>query len=172
MAKANAEQVSMPMDLYNEIIEVCSSFRDMQNQAAGIAHQSKMPDSSEQLHNVLESTEEATTTILDAANSIQEILGKETLSEAGRTQLDELVMKIFEACTFQDISGQRIKKVQKNLTALQDKLMAMSTAVNGSALSSVPMPAAKQTESESLMNGPQLNGEGPSQDDIDKMFSQ
>ena len=79
---------------------------------------------------------------------------------------------VFEACTFQDITGQRVGKVVTTFTYLEDRVNALCRIWGKSALDAVEVkPVKEKTENEKLLHGPQLEGEGISQEDIDKMFS-
>jgi chemotaxis protein CheZ len=64
-------------------------------------------DASQHLDEVIKSTEEATTKIMDAADKIQSlatVMGGDRAREIVNT-----TGEIYEACNFQDITGQRIK---------------------------------------------------------------
>jgi chemotaxis protein CheZ len=81
-------------------------------------------------------------------------------------------MKIFEACSFQDITGQRISKVVGTLREIEgavDKLLNLFGPGDAD-----PLPEMEDTrsEDEQLLNGPQLDGQGVSQDDIDKLLAE
>lgn len=140
-----------------------------------------IPSATDELDAIVESTAEATGTIMDACEAIQE-----KASAAGETGNDIIneTMKIFEACSFQDITGQRITKVVKTLKDIErkvDSLMSiMSATLPGGGGSSKPIsataPVAKtnsgEVNEEDLLNGPQLPGNGITQDDIDKLLEQ
>ena len=154
-----------PQDLYKQIEELYSSFIELQKAAAGIAN-TKVPDASAHLQDVLKSTEEATHTILDCATAIEGI-GSGLADETAKNELSNHVTRIYEACNFQDITGQRIKKVLKSLSALEENVKGLiSTAKIEGIVQDEPVD-----EMASLLNGPQLSGAAPTQDDIDKLFS-
>ncbi len=68
----------------------------------------RIPSANDELGNVIQATASATHTIMVAA---EEILGSSGLSEKDYRELVETrVLAIFEACSFQDITGQRIAK--------------------------------------------------------------
>lgn len=121
-----------------------------------------------ELDEVVKATEAASNRIMDAAEKIQGLAG-------GNQGILDACGEIFEACSFQDITGQRIRKVLGVMGELEQsigKLMQFASA-HGVAVTAGEA-AAPQTQAEkdkALLNGPQLTGDKPSQDDIDKLFS-
>lgn len=133
-----------------------------------------IPTATDELDAVVESTAEATGTIMDAAEIIMEKAG-EVGGENGDVITNE-VMKIFEACSFQDITGQRITNVVKSLKAIEEKVSQMikiiSSRIPGIGDSSdLPPEEDTRTEDEKCLNGPQMADKAISQEDIDKLLS-
>lgn len=156
-------------NLQKLIKEVYAYSQTLRNEADGILDTSEMPDSKRQLDDVLQTTESAAVTILEATSAIGAAIAESTASEATKQAVNDETMKIFEACSFQDISGQRIKKIISRISVLEDQLKRLSDLANMQA-SSTPAPA-KKPAGDPLMSGPQLSGEGPSQADVDQLFS-
>lgn len=81
-----------------------------------------------ELDAVVDMTEQAANTILDAADQISQDIqkSKDADSEEDRKVLLESVNahveEIFMACSFQDITGQRIKQTLENLRMIEDRL--------------------------------------------------
>ena len=135
-----------------------------------------------ELDAVVKSTEKATETILEAAERIEHLAGNLSASaddDTGRGQAEEIaeqVVGIFEACNFQDITGQRITKVVNALQFIEERVSRMMEIWGGAnGLSAfVPEDETPQTDDEAdLLNGPALdmsNGHA-SQDDIDALFA-
>lgn len=145
-----------------QIEELCGHFRQIREEAAGIADTSHMPDAALHLQDVLQATEEATCTIIDAMNTIGETASGLSDTRAKQKITDE-VTRVYVACSFQDISGQRIKKVLRHLSALEEQLQRLSQTARRE---------ARQAEGgDSLLNGPALNAEAPSQADVDALFA-
>jgi chemotaxis protein CheZ len=136
---------------------------------------------SRELDAVVDSTERATQQILEAAESIDEAAN--TLSAKLKHQQDQAltsdirdhVVRIFEACNFQDVSGQRIAKVIATLTFVENRVSRMLEIWGGrDALNGRTAAAATERDIESkLVNGPKLNGDRGhvSQQEIDAMFA-
>ena len=147
--------------LYVQIEEICRHFKEIRQEAVGIVATSQMPDAALHLNDVLKSTEEATNTILDAATAIGALVENGNIN---RQLINEHVGLIYEACSFQDISGQRIKKVLQHLNELEEQLLRLSDTASNRTI--VKKPA------DSLLNGPALTAVAPSQADIDSMFKE
>lgn len=130
--------------------------------------QNDIPDANEQLNAVVNATEGAADTIMDAAENISEIAA--TLDEKSAEKLEEISVKLFEASSFQDLTGQRITKVSATLGHIEKRLIALA-----SAMGDLPnMTAAENEFSENdvdLLNGPQLEGKGNTQEDIDAILA-
>ena len=82
------------------------------------------------------------------------------------------VVRIYEACNFQDLAGQRIGKVIATLMMVEKELAGMiercSTGIGPARPATKPEPA-----SSGLINGPRLDGDSghATQQDIDLMFA-
>ena len=128
-----------------------------------------IPVATDELDAVIESTAEATGAIMDACEVIEECA-----AQIGGEQGDAIaaqITKIYEACSFQDITGQRITKVVGALKSIEIKVGAlMGVLEQGSNDRIAPPKAATEEDSDSLLNGPQLPGGGISQADIDKLL--
>ena len=80
--------------------------------------------------------------------------------------------EIFQACSFQDITGQRISKVVTTLNALDKRITTLVDKLKIMKIADLP---AEESEAEKrardlMLHGPQFKGEGVSQDDIDAFF--
>jgi chemotaxis protein CheZ len=129
---------------------------------------------------VVGGTEEATQQILEAAEAIDQAaaaLGK-PLSADQQTRLSEeiqdRVVGIFEACNFQDLTGQRIGKVMATMKFIEHHINVMMDIWGGVDAIKQHAPAHIDTRvgDARLLNGPKGPGdEGhASQDDIDALF--
>ena len=131
----------------------------------------RIPSANDELGNVVQATASATHTIMAAA---EEILGSGGLSDKDYRDLVETrVLSIFEACSFQDITGQRIAKVLELLGQVEKRLDRFSKAVNvrDSADGADPEEALRHARREVLLlHGPQNEDVAIKQDDIDALF--
>lgn len=153
--------------LYAQIEQILAHFRALRGEAEDILETSEVPDSKSQLGDVLQSTEHATVTIINTVGSINAIVMESSMPEEKKNEVSALIAHIYEACGFQDISGQRIKKVMERLQTLEEQLARLSSTAKEQVL-----PAAAAKPKDALMNGPQLSGAAPNQQQIDQLFQE
>lgn len=122
----------------------------------------------DELDAIVGATETATNTILDNAEILQDLAGE--LEPGLARRVSEATTMIFEACNFQDITGQRISKVVKTLQFIEDRINSMIAIWGADAFAEMPHGQEEMDEESKLLNGPQLANQGVSQADIDKMF--
>ena len=157
--------------LYAQIEDVQSLLQEIQQEAINVVSHGDMTDAGAQLKDVLQSTEDAAASILDAATSIGGIAMEEGVRPEHCEKLTAEVTRIYEACSFQDISGQRIKKVLKNLDLLEGKLSVLADTVRAQTGEVIQSPNNESDGDASLLNGPQLSGGAVSQEEIDRMLN-
>jgi chemotaxis regulatin CheY-phosphate phosphatase CheZ len=134
----------------------------------------RIEEATEELDFVMQATESATSDILAAGEMVQETaqsLRREGAPGALCDALDAQATDIFMACSFQDLTGQRTRKVIQLLRFLEARIDAM-IAVWGE----VGEPAdtgcnADGAPGQVLLNGPSRPGEGLEQADIDRVMS-
>ena len=134
-----------------------------------------------ELDAIVQGTLDATDSILTAAEHIDR--DAHSLEAVVTTMQDrqvaadilEQVVKIFEACNFQDLTGQRITKVVGTLKFIEDRIMRMMEIWGGlESFQNIIVDDAPVAEGDaSLLNGPKLATDGghASQDDIDALFN-
>ncbi len=133
-----------------------------------------LPAAADELDAIVAATADATNVIMDAAEVIDGVMGD--VSPEIAEKLMEATTNIYEACGFQDITGQRITKVVKALQHIEEKIDGLVTAF-GSEIEKIKKDAPKKTENdgpisdEDLLEGPQLAGEANTQDDIDALLA-
>lgn len=131
-----------------------------------------------QLETIVSATEDATNTIMSATDEIEEMVGRAKAMAPGDTELQNLfddmsnkLINIIEACSFQDLTGQRITKVIGTLRFIEQRVLAMIDIWGIEAFQAVPVEESGRDipEGEDL-SGPAMEGEGLSQADIDALF--
>lgn len=153
-------------EIYHEIKSISNRIDEAKADFTRPSSEDAVSDAQIELDAVVKSTEEATHTILDMAEHIQGALARIQDKElAGAIQND--VSKIFEACNFQDLTGQRISKVATTLQFVEDAVGNLLRALAKSIGEDMPI-----NESDSLKNGPQADSSAPTQEDIDRLFDQ
>ncbi|MBI2242223.1 MAG: protein phosphatase CheZ, partial [Magnetospirillum gryphiswaldense] len=131
-----------------------------------------------ELDAIVEATEGATQSILEAAEKIESLTseiashGDDAYVKRLAEDINESVITMFEACNFQDITGQRITKVVKTLKYIESRVNAMIDIWGPDNIAEiVPKQADDHRDDDSkLLNGPALENQGISQDEIDKLF--
>jgi chemotaxis protein CheZ len=134
-------------------------------------YRDRIPMAHRELGGIVRTTATATNTIMTAA---EEILGSDEASlECYRDRVESKLLEIFEACAFQDITGQRIEKVVNALVQVERRLGRFAHAVNArdAGAGFDPDDALRHARREVLLvHGPAEDGEGIAQADIDRMF--
>jgi len=140
----------------------------------------EMSKVSGELGAVVGGTEEATQQILEAAEAIDQAasaLTKVTSADQHRIlneEIQERVVSIFEACNFQDLTGQRISKVMATMKFIENHITVMMDIWGGvDAIKAHAPPIVDEREGDArLLNGPKLAGDPghASQNDIDALF--
>jgi chemotaxis protein CheZ len=175
-----------PAAVYLELKHLAEFIQDTKTEIAAlrpdVVKQEYLPTAADELDAIVAATAQATNTIMDAVDSI---------SAAGSSpEITDAVTKIYEACTFQDITGQRITKVIKVLKVIEERIDRLLIAVGGSEplplsqldTASVPgvdqdsidalFGTAEQDRSDArLLNGPALPANATSQDEIDALLA-
>ena len=82
-----------------------------------------IPSATDELDAIVEATAQATNEILDCCETFEKVSG-ELGGEKGEA-LQAAVTRIYEACSFQDITGQRITKVVRTLKSIEDRIAAI-----------------------------------------------
>lgn len=125
-----------------------------------------------QLNEVVRHTEEATNSIMDNSDAVMAIAGQVADADIS-AKLSEHALAILEACSFQDITGQRIKKVLNTLEQIELRIGRLVKLFGGKLperLNVEDIDNGHRRPDEDLLSGPQFSGAKPSQDDIDKLF--
>jgi chemotaxis protein CheZ len=130
---------------------------------------------------VVGGTEQATQQILEATEAIDQAataLSRNTSPDQQKLlseEIQERVISIFEACNFQDLTGQRISKVMNTMKFIENHITVMMDIWGGvDAIKSHAPPKVDTREGDArLLNGPKMEGDAghASQDDIDALFN-
>ncbi|NEU10601.1 protein phosphatase CheZ [Methylobacterium sp. BTF04] len=158
--------------LIRELVEIADYIAHLRTEIAALRAneltRDRLPMAHEELGSVVEATAGATNSIMNAA---EEILGLPD-DKNYRAVVEARMNDIFEACTFQDITGQRIGKVVEALRQLETRLTRFAAAVKAKDEGGIdPAEVERRVRNELLiLNGPQLKGPATAQDAIDAMF--
>jgi len=140
---------------------------------------SHIPSATDELDAIVAHTAVATDIILECCETLDR-LGP-TLTGEAAAALTDVTTKVYEACSFQDITGQRITKVVTTLQSIERKVAHIIEVFRrdpGAAHLSkqagdadATRPKAQVDEPASLLNGPQLPTAAMDQSDIDALLA-
>jgi chemotaxis protein CheZ len=129
---------------------------------------SHIPSATDELDAIVAHTATATDSILECCEQLDGVLPR--LSEPDGQIVQTVVTRIYEACSFQDITGQRITKVVATLKAIELKVAHIITAFSAEGVA--PPPRVEQpATAPALLNGPQLPAAAMDQSDIDALLA-
>lgn len=134
--------------------------------------QERIPTAGAELEAITRDTENATHNIMNSAEammgfSIDQFGGD---ANAYKAAVDDEVMKIFEACSFQDITGQRVSKVVNVLKQIEERVGKLANTLGVEDSAPQEMSAEEKRRHDLLLNGPAIGGPETKQDAIDAMF--
>jgi chemotaxis protein CheZ len=125
-----------------------------------------------ELDAVVKATEAASNTIMECAEAV--LASDASDAAAFKAMVDQHMLVIFEACSFQDIAGQRIAKVVETLEHIEARLArfseAMRTKDTGRFVSAEERASAGRRE-RLLLNGPQLGHGSDRQSEVDGLLA-
>ena len=125
-----------------------------------------IPSATDELDAIVAHTAAATESILETCETLDRLAGE--MGEEASAALQDATTRIYEACSFQDITGQRITKVVATLKTIDAKVAQIVAAFSGRSIDvAVPEPEPVGA----LLNGPQLPGQAMDQSDIDKLLA-
>jgi chemotaxis protein CheZ len=127
----------------------------------------QVPAAGAELEAIVRDTEAATNRIMAAAEGL--LAADLSDPVAGRAEIERHAIDIFEACGFQDITGQRISKVVKALAEIETRTGGLAAALG---VVEFDAPAEPVRTTDPLLNGPALEGPETSQDDVDALFAE
>ncbi len=127
---------------------------------------SHIPSATDELDAIVAHTAAATDRILETCETLDDVATG--LTGAAAAQLQDATTRIYEACSFQDITGQRITKVVATLKTIEAKVAQMVATFGGTGAASSGHDARPDRD---LLNGPQLPTAAMDQSDIDKLLA-
>jgi len=170
--------------LESEIVKLVQYVRRFREEIAQMVtpeeDQSRFKTMSEQLDAIVGTTETATNSILERMETVDGLIEDMRAADDAekRSQLcdriNENTMLAIEACTFQDLTGQRVSKIVRSMEFVEERVNTMVSLWGQEEIDRMAKEFAAQSVKEgdeALLNGPALPTEQAfSQDDIDKLF--
>jgi len=129
----------------------------------------RIPTAGAELEAVVTDTEKATEEIMQNAEAV--LTADASDPEAYKAQVDEAMMKIIEACSFQDLAGQRVSKVVNSLRHVESRVARFAQTMGVADADLTEEERAEQERRKAVLtHGPAMGGPETAQDDIDALF--
>ena len=132
LATMQGDLTTQEKSLLSEVEELGRSIATAKAEIAALGvddiNASHIPSATDELDAIVAHTASATEIILEVCEMLDRVggeLAKHTTAPYAReaaSQLQNATMRIYEACNFQDITGQRITKVVATLKAIETKV--------------------------------------------------
>ncbi len=181
------------VELFGELGELAkyinNAKKELQKFAPDELKDNQLPEASDQLEAVVELTESSTQKIMDACEQIQAVesglrerllmadppLDEDLMAavDDSISEMDAHIVSIFEACNFQDITGQRIQKIVAVMKEVERQVLRMVIVFGlDKKKDNLKEEDKKEMTSDAdLLNGPQLPGNSLEQEDIDELLA-
>ncbi len=130
----------------------------------------RLPRAGEELEAIVHDTEVATEKIMSTAEDVL-ALDPDTTDDFAM-QVQDRMLVIIEACSFQDLTGQRVSKVVSTLKQIEDRITRFAEAMGLEEEGIADLTPEEIRRRELLLNGPAIGGPETAQADIDKMFDE
>ena len=177
LSKMQHDNVGQQQKVFDELQELGALISGICRDASGdqeTIHSGKgdISKATAELDQVVTATEEATGQIMDSCEKIQDISSQ--IDNAKSQSIRDETMNIFEACSFQDITGQRIGNAVKALYEIEQRVDRLIEILSkdGRFKISHEEAADDRSDEEKLKNGPQMAEAAMTQDDIDRLLAE
>ena len=168
-------------EIRTEISEIAGRIQATKVEIAALRHPLSKDDkfeiATEELGEIVRQTESATDRIMAMGEKIEETvadlmsLTKDEYANSRLGDISDMVTGIYEACNFQDLTGQRITKVIKVLNYIEERVDAMMATWDIREFKTMPLPEDITRKDDDLtLSGPMMEDNAISQADIDAMF--
>jgi chemotaxis protein CheZ len=173
LATMRGDLTASEASLLSEIEELAATVANARAEisalgADDITH-SHIPSATDELDAIVAHTAEATNSILECCETIDSLMPR--LSAEDASAMQDVTTRIYEACSFQDITGQRITKVVATLKTIESKVAHIIDVFEPDSARSRTEETAPADLAASLLNGPQLPAAAMDQSDIDALLA-
>lgn len=175
------KQLSNEEVLKKELFDLFRHIQKIRTEIAAIhVPDDPFEDVSDQLDAIVSATESATNDIMENVEEISDIAMDLSGDLDGNDKAVEKCNKIAEnasnvivACSFQDITGQRVTKVVKSTKHIEERIRALVSMWGEEEIfkQDVDIDDGSQDEYQKYLHGPALDGQGLEQNDVDAILS-
>jgi chemotaxis protein CheZ len=172
------QSVFEPTDsaVHRELRDIADYIAAMKVEIGGLhfneLRHTRIPAAGQELDAIVKATEAASNTIMECAEAV--LSGDAGDPQAFKAMVDQKMLVIFEACSFQDITGQRVAKVVETLKHIEARVSrfteAMRTRDTGRFVSAEER-ASEERRQKLILHGPQLAGRGIGQSEVDRLIA-
>jgi chemotaxis protein CheZ len=162
--------------VYGELREIAGYIESMRQEIGALQvneiKNTRIPAAGQELGAIVRATEHATNTIMECAETL--MAADVSDPAAYKALVDEKMMIIFEACSFQDITGQRIAKVVETLQHIETRVARFADVMRANDLSGFLYENERERaerKEKLMLHGPQLEGAGIGQTAVDELFN-
>ncbi|EJW09521.1 Chemotaxis protein [Rhodovulum sp. PH10] len=169
---------TMDTAIYREMREIAEYIERMRGEIGALQadeiKKNRIPMAGQELGAIVKATEGATNTIMECAEELMAADASDVKAYQALVQ-DKMVV-IFEACSFQDITGQRIAKVIETLQNIETRVSRFARALGnssgaaGAAFATEQERARAERQQRLMLHGPQLDGQAIDQNAVDDLF--
>jgi len=150
-------------ELGQTIIKAKSEIAELRIDDITVSH---IPFATDELDAIVSHTASATHQILESCETLDSVA--DTLAGETAAQLQDATTRIYEACGFQDITGQRITKVVSALKVIEAKVQRILTTFGADTAQACVTAEPAITE---MLDGPQLPAAAMAQAEIDRLLA-
>lgn len=166
------ELSSKDSDFFRELSRIAQSIDIAKTEVASIRPkeltEKELPDAQNALEIIISSSEEAAGEILSCGEELMGIA--EFVPGKLADRLNEISTRLFEASNFDDLNGQRIKKVISTISGIEQRLKALLEKY-GEQYETVSTKEEAAEQNDPLLNGPQEKEKATSQEEIDRILA-
>jgi chemotaxis protein CheZ len=172
MKSMDGDLSALDLQIHDEIYQLVEYIRKVKGEIADIRptkiKEHYIPEATDELDAIVNMTASATETILEMVEGVEGLMPDMPAEVAAK--VGDSVTRIYEACNFQDITGQRIKKIVEALKYIDEKIEKLAAAVGHTPDLEPEEVVDKKSGDGNLLHGPQLPENANSQADIDSLF--
>lgn len=166
---------SLDRSMHKELKEILGAIEGLRGELSRVdandIFAKRIPEMGRELGAIVKATEVATDTIINVA---EQVLAADTSDpDVYASEVKQHMMAIFEACSFQDLTGQRVTKIIHTMEVIEERIELLCRMIennNITPISTGGLTAREKRNREKLVSGPAHDGEGVSQSEIDAMF--
>ena len=166
---------SLDRSLYGELRQIAEFIAKARDEIGALRpndlRRDRLPSAGAELDAIVKDTEAATNQIMSAAEAM--LACPATDMAEYKAFVEQQAMAIFEACSFQDITGQRVTKVITVLNQIEERVGKLADNLGiVDAEEAGEETVADRRKREQILNGPAIDGPETKQADIDAMFAE